>query len=242
MRIIIMLVALALTGCATYKPEQLGPSKRFAVVSVLGAETVTAGNRGGVSLSGYIKAATSDDAGFTDDSTRILAETTPKIVKALTSQGRLKVVADRTTRASAAFKAVKSDEPEYKFGIFTSKYHIAPGYKFYREPERYGELAKKMNVDGVVMVRLSYGVVESTKVNLLGLIAAGTHKGQTTIDLWVINRNGETILHDIFTGTSEKSVGFVGDAANFKVMYPYLVDSTNAALAKMTEKLEKGFD
>jgi hypothetical protein len=244
MRILTALLVLLLSGCATavYKADALTPAKRYAVVSIAAPENIQGTSQPGMgtTLSGLIKAVASKESGFSDSSAKILEETAPLVAKALAAQKRFTVLPEKVTKANAGFKAAASDEPAFKFGFLTSRLNVASGYKFFVEDEKFAELARKMKVDGVIGVRFSYRVGER-KVGVFGLLAAGTHSGITGMDIWAVDRNGQRIWTDTFSESSKDSVSFVGDAVNFVTLHPLLVQSTDAVIAAMVAKLEKGY-
>jgi hypothetical protein len=243
MRILTALLVLLLSGCATsvYKADALTPVKRYAVVSIAAAEDIEGGSPGmGVSLSGLVKAVMSKDSGFSHSSAKILEESAPRVVKALAAQKKFTVLPDKVAKANAGFKAATSDEPILKFGFLQSRYNVASGYKFFADDQKFAELARKMKVDGVIGVRLFYKAGES-KVGVGGVLAAGTHSGITRMEVWAIDGSGQRIWADTFSETSKDSVSFVGDAVNFVTLHPLLEQSTDAVIAAMVEKLNKGY-
>jgi hypothetical protein len=238
------LLVLLLSGCATsmYKAEAFTPAKRYAVVSIVAGEDIDGGSRPGMgaTLSGMLKAGLSSESGFSASSAKILEETAPRVVKALTSQNRFAVLTDKATKANAGFKAAITDEPVVKLAFLQTRYNVAPGYKFFVDEKKLGELARKMKVDGVIVVRLYYKAGES-KVGVGGILAAGTHSGITTMEVWAVDGNGQRIWTDTFSETSKDSVAFIGDAVNFVTLHPLLLQSTDAAIASMMAKLDKGY-
>jgi uncharacterized protein YceK len=236
MRILTALLVLLLSGCATsvYKADALTPAKRYAVVSIIAAERIEGGSRPGMglSLSGLVKAVGSKESGFTHSSAKILDESAPQVVKALASQNKFTVLPEKVTRANAGFKAATSDEQ--------SRYNVAPGYKFFADDQKFGELARQMKVDGVIGVRLYYSAAES-KFGIGGVFAVGKHSGITRMEVWAVDASGQRIWTDTFSETSKDSVGFVGDAVNFVTLHPLLVQSTDAVVVAMLDKLKKGY-
>lgn len=236
MRILTALLVLLLSGCATtvYKAEALTPAKRYAVVSITAAESIEGGSRPGMglTLSGLIKAVASKESGFTYSSVKILEESAPQVVKALASQDKFTVLPEKATKANAGFKAATSDE--------SSGYNVAPGYKFFADDQKFAELARKMKLDGVIGVRLHYATGES-KFGLNGMLAVGKHSGITRMEVWAVDASGQRIWADTFSETSKDSVGFVGDAVNFVTLHPLLMQSTDAVVVAMLEKLKNGY-
>lgn len=243
MRIVAVLLVVLLSGCATsvYKAEAFTPAKRYAVVSIAAGEDIDGGSPGmGTTLSGLMKAVVSSESGFSASSAKILEESAPRVVKALGTQNRFTVVPDKTTKANAAFKAAIADEPVTKVAIFQTRFNVAPGYKFFSDEQKLGELARKMKVDGVICVRLYYKAGES-KVGINGMLAAGTHSGNTRMEVWAVDSSGQRIWWDTFSESSKDSVAFIGDAVNFVTLHPLLLQSTDATLASMVAKLDKGY-
>lgn len=237
MRALAMFAVLVLAGCMTtpYKAETFSPTKRFAVVSIVTSEEIQAGSQQGASLSGLIKAAASSESGFSAKADALFQKTAPLVEKTFAGQKAIPLMPPAKVKANPAYVAAKGDEPAHKLAWMNMKLIVAPGYKYFGSEETLADIARQINVDGVIMVNVMYGVAEN-KVGTLGM-AAGTHRAMTTIMVSAIGRDGQKLWVEQFKGEAKESVGFFGDAVNFVTMQPMWVESTQAALAELTKKL-----
>lgn len=239
MRALAMFVLLMLTGCMTtpYKAESFGPGKRFAVVSIVTSEEIQGASAQGASLSGLIKAAASSESGFSAKADVLFQQTAPLVEKALAGQKAISTLPPAKVKADPAYAAAKGDEPVHKFAWMTAKLLVAPGYKYFGSEKALADMARQMNLDGVITVNLMFQVAE-TKVGTLGM-AAGTHRAVTTVMVSAVGRDGRRLWVEQFKGEAKESMGFFGDAVNFVKMQPMWLESTQAALGELAKKLGK---
>jgi hypothetical protein len=236
-RALAILAVLILSGCmsAPFKAESFGPAKRFAVVSILTTEEIQAGNPNGTSLSGLIKAASSD-SGFSAKADELFQKTAPLVEKAFAGQRAITLIPPSKLKSDPAYMATKGDEPVNKVAWMTQRMLVAPGYKYFGSEKALTDLAQRMKLDGVIVVHVMYNV-EEKKVSALGLAAAGTHRAITRLLITALTPDGKKLWMETIEGEAKDSVGFFGDAVNFVKMQPMWVESTQAALVELAKKL-----
>ncbi len=239
MRALPIFMLLMLAGCMTtpYKAESFSPAKRFAVVSIVTSEEIQAGSQHGASLSGLIKAAASSDSGFSAKADALFQQTAPLVEKTFAGQKAIPLLPPAKVKTNPAYASAKGDEPAHKFAWMTMKLLVAPGYKYFGSEQALADIARQMNLDGVITVNLMFGVAEN-KVGTLGM-AAGTHRALTTVMVSAVGRDGQRLWVEQFKGEAKESMGFFGDAVNFVKMQPMWLESTQAALGELAKKLGK---
>lgn len=240
MRLSLLALALFLGGCMTqpYKAAPGAGAKKFAVVSIIANDEIAGAPAYEMTLSGLVKAALSEDADLSQSSEQVLREALPMIEKAFAAQRLIPILSPDKVKSNAAFRNASGDEPEVGFLWMKGRFNVAPGYKFFKSKEGLVELARQMDVDGVIGVNVLYRVLEN-KVGGLGL-AAGTHRAGVTLTAYAIDREGNVVWRDSFKGKAKESIGFFGDAVNFTKMRPGWSEAMQGALAEMNRELAGG--
>lgn len=236
--VLISVAILLLSGCGTLNKQAFNGTKTFALVSVACNDTigVNGGNptRGGAtSLLGMVQSIGSD-VGFSEKAEPVFKEILPDIKMALRKNGHYKLMSEKKTLRSKAYKNMKGEDPD---GFFVDMV-VADGYKLFREKENLAQLAKDLNVDGVISVTVSLGYGFSG-LNLAGLVSAGAHSAKVMYTVEVVDADGNALWADNYEIESDESVAALGEAVNFPKLRPYLVATAKKGIKETLAKLDE---
>lgn len=201
----VLLAVIALSGCALmgmdtkggYSWGKLNEGGRYAIISVYASPDIGYGAK--VSPGANVIVSNSADR---YDSQKILNQVTPSIVQAFRNIEEISVMSSRSVKRSAAYKATAASEPE-------GPVNIASGYKLMRAQDndaRYGELAKALKVDGVLMINISFGYSDDKMIDQRSTGGSSTVKAKYgDVMIWVngYGTNGKKILWTGKVGQSE---------------------------------------
>ncbi|TAM44187.1 MAG: hypothetical protein EPN55_11450 [Gammaproteobacteria bacterium] len=242
MRLLALMAAVALSACviipSSYETQAFGKSKKFAVVSVFASPEISSGSGTGsgigFTVSGLIKAV-SDESGYHNDADKILADTSPQILKDIGSSRHYTLVPARTVLDHKAYRAAEAEDTGIPLG-FGKKWLVAPGYKFIKSEDKLGKLARELNVDAVMVVTLHYSA-GFTGAQVGGLVAGGTHSGKVMLTVYAVDRNGKVVWKDGADASSDNSIGGIGESVNFTRLHPLLIEATRNATKKLMENV-----
>ncbi len=233
--ILMLALGFLIGGCAMtrVKPEAFGHTKTYAIVSISGAPEAYASTPMGGTVSGLVKAASSD-SGYSSAADRLIKESVPILYRELKKTKTLRLAAEEKIIRSPAYASAKGSEPK----VLWQRFLLADGYKYFPEQDDLAALAKTLRVDGVIVVNLTY-TVGSSGVNLFGLLHLGTQRGVTRLDVTAIDRHGETVWRDSVSGKSDDSIGAIGESANFVKLHPLFLNATEHAAQDLVARLEQ---
>jgi hypothetical protein len=217
-----------------YESKAFGPDKSYAVVSIIADPTIRK-TQGGSSLSGMIKAA-SDESGYWSKSESIFKETTPVIVQEFQRSSSFKLVPEQWVIGDPHYQSLEPEKAKLHF----SEALVANNYKYIDGNEKLAELAKALNVDGVIVITVHYGFAP-TGANFNGLLSVGSQVAVTSMTALAVDQEGNTVWKASETAYSDKLTdqSSVGESVNFKKLHPHLVVTTRDATQKLLGELEK---
>jgi hypothetical protein len=209
-----------------------GKTKRYAVVSVVGANKITTDSQSG-GLMGGLKGI-SKDKDFSAESTPVLEAAPAVIEKELAKSKSFTLVPASQVMRHSAFSKAEGDKARSFMGM---KLVAAPGYQYFKSEKKLAKLAANMGVDGVIVVNASYSV-GFTGVTVGGLVGGGKQYGMGTIAVGAVDRNGKTVWSQAKMGKGKGS-GSIGGAADFKKMQPQFLEATKLATAELVGALDE---
>lgn len=210
----------------SYEAEAFGKSKKFAVVTVAASPEI------GVTVNGIAKTAP-PDSDYRKDTSRILRETTPLILKELERSPYYTLVSPRTVLANKAYRTTASDDPTS--AMLSSLLLTAPGYKFFGSEDRLAQLARDLKVDAVMVVSVDYAS---------GFTAAGSggvQRGRAVVSVNAVNQAGIVIWKDGGAGVSDNFIRSTNEAVNHDKLRPLLIEASRNAARKLLDKVESKF-
>jgi hypothetical protein len=209
------------------EPTAFGKGKRFAIVSIMSTNKISA-NQGQSGLFGGLKAM-SKKYSFTTDTAPVLKKAVPMIYKNMAKSGHFTLVSPRKVLTSRAYKSARGAKPKSFLG---AKMITAPGYKYFKSEAELKKLAKALNVDAVVMVSAVYGVATA----YVGPV--GKNYGSVTLSISAVDRNGKLVWRHSVAEKDKKGRRIFGiGSADFKALEPSFYAATDRAFNKEFKKL-----
>lgn len=243
------LIALSLSACspmvisgrADAEKTAFGSKKRFAVVSISAMKKFY-GEKG---LAQLFKD-TDEIAGA--NSQPLIDAVKPEIIKKLGKDKNIQLVSERKVLRSKAYKDLSEDERKIKVLFMSEDVNVAKGYKYVSSPEKMANLAKSLNVDGVIAVYMTFSVASSKGGVSIGGISLGrkTYSPTATVSVKAYDRNGSEIWDDSTTKMAEpgdsKAI-FIMDfsditSTNFEKMHPKAIEIGNKAVDVLLTRLD----
>jgi hypothetical protein len=143
---------MTITGSADVNKAAFGAKKRFAVVSIASMKDFY-GEKG---LTQMFKS-TDEIPG---------ADTQPLI----DTSGNFILVPERDVLSSEAYRKVPEDEKVMKVLFMTKDLNVARNYKYISDPQKYADLARQLDVDGVIGITTNFSLTAGKSfVNVAGL-------------------------------------------------------------------------
>jgi len=232
---------MAVTGSTDADKSAFGARKHFAVVSIASTRTIS-GEKG---ITDLFK---DDDAIKGANSQPIIDALEPKIIGALASDKHFALVPEHAVLASRAYRNIKEDERVIKVLFSSNKLNVAGHYKYISTPEKFSQLAKELNVDGVIGITMNFSVVSSTgglSINGIGL-GKKSYSSVASISAVAYDKNGKVIWKDATVKQAEpgdaKAVVLL-DAADFagtdfEKMHPSAIAMGRKAVDVLVARLD----
>jgi len=217
-----------------FDAEAFGKDKSYAVVSII-ADPQIRQTQGERSLAGMFNAF-KKDAGYTQDSSTVLTKTVPVVFKELKRAETFSLLSEKRVLSSADYQQLESDTPR----VLWVTQSVAPGYKYFSGNKKLAELARALNVDGVLVLSLQYGFAPSgTTVN--GVVSIGSRYAMTTIGVRAVDREGNTVWKTTARGISQEleDQSAVAESINFTKLEPHLVGTTRDATRNLLNDLKE---
>ncbi|NNG02740.1 MAG: hypothetical protein HKM95_01385 [Inquilinus sp.] len=228
--------AALLAGCAGLTPpfevSAFGPDKVYAVVSIYSEKEVEAGET--ETLTGMLGAIRGDGAYFYS-ADAVLRESTPLIVDEFAGVGSYRLMPPRQVLNHAAYRAFAADEqPRLQVPRL-----VADGYKYIWNPERLGQLARDLDVDGVAVVYIRYGY-KFWGTNFAGIGADGWTAPDIRMETTFIDRNGQAVWrHQVHNIMRDGPPAVAGDLADPDAMHPLFVEASVLSAQSLLGSLER---
>lgn len=240
---LLLLAATAFVGTSgflvsklTVEPTAFGEGKRYAMVTVIGTNKISADSQSG-GLMGGLKALSSKHS-FSADSAPVL-NAAPDIIEAELRKSRsfVLVPASQVMR-NATFQKLEGDKTR---GFMGMRIVPANGYKFFKSDDKIKQLARALNVDGVIVMSASYTVGFSGVTAGAGVVSAGLGKqyGMGTISVRAMDRDGKVVWSHAKEEKAKKGFTSTGGAADFEKLRPHFSEATRLATAELVAALDK---
>ena len=182
---------IALTGSATVQQDAFTKKKIFAVVTITSAKEFQ-GEKG---MSQLFKDADEIPGANTQP---IIDKLTPVIrkkfakTKYFTSMPKARIV------SSKAYKKLEEDERIHKVLFMKIPLNVASGYKYISDPQKMAQLARDLNVDGVIGVFMSFTIMTmKSGVNIAGIsLGKKEYASSAAITVMAYDREGKVLWKD----------------------------------------------
>jgi hypothetical protein len=182
---------VAITGKAKVQQDSFGAKKQFAVVTIASVKDFH-GEKG---ITQMFKK-TDDIPGA--NTQPILDQLSPKIIKTLEKSEHFKLVPESKVLASKAYKRINEDERTQKVLIKNIDLNVAKNYKYVSTPEKLAELARDLNVDGVITVVMNFSITSGKSwLSVAGLtVGKKEYSVIASISALAYDQDGELIWKD----------------------------------------------
>lgn len=217
-----------------FDANAFGKEKSYAVVSIL-ADPQIRQTQGERSLAGMFKSL-KKDSGYTEDSSAVFNKTVPLVIREFGKSKSFRLVSQRRVLSNKEYKELEGDNPR----VLWATQNVADGYKYFSGKAKLAELARALDVDGVLVLSMQYGFAPSgTTVN--GMVSIGSRYAMTTIGVRAVDRDGNTVWKTTAKGISQKleDQSGVAESVNFEKLQPHLVGSTRDATRKLLNDLQE---
>ena len=182
---------MAYTGSADVNKEAFGTKKRFAVVSISSMKDFY-GEKG---LTQIFKSTDEIPGANTQP---LIDKLAPKIVSTLDESGNFILVPQQEVLSSAAYRKVTEDEKVMKVLFMTKDVNVAHNYKYISDPQKFAELARQLDVDGVIGITMNFSLTAGKNfVSISGLsLGKKSYSVMAASSAIAYDRNGNVIWND----------------------------------------------
>lgn len=157
-----------------------------------------------------------------------------KIEKALRKHSAFKLYSPAKLKRSRAYRSLRADSKPA--GAI-----IPRGYRFVVSKDKLTSLAKKLNIDGVIVLRVNFGY--KFYGNTLGIIgAAGNTHPKIGVDIKFFNREGKMVYQTAGTKIASKGVTSKAQGADPKKLTPQLIKFAPLAVKAIVDRLDNRFN
>ena len=182
---------MAYTGSADVNKEAFGKKKHFAVVSIASIKDFY-GEKG---LTQIFKSTDEIPGANTQP---LIDKLAPKIVSTLDESGNFILVPEQDVLSSPAYRKVTEDEKVMKVLFLTKDMNVAHNYKYISDPQKYAELARQLDVDGVIGITMNFSLTAGKSfINISGLsLGKKSYSVMAASTATAYDRNGNVIWND----------------------------------------------
>jgi len=180
-----------ITGSAKVDKTAFGAKKRYAVVTIAGLKYMQ-GEKG---ISQLFKKNENIEGANTQP---LLDKLSAKILWSLDSSRNISIVPEDKVLKSSAYKKLEEDQRIMKVMFFKNEMNTAKNYKYISDPKKFAKLAKKLNVDGVIAINMSFNVTASKGgVNLMGIsLGKKSYSAVVSANVMAYDKTGKVIWKD----------------------------------------------
>jgi hypothetical protein len=186
-------------GCASItEPDEplinqkhFGTNKKFAVASIASLTTIQEPK----GMSQMFRRA---DAMPGADTQPILNKLDSRIIRILGSSKQFTLLPESKLLTSKAYKSISEDERVTEELVMSDKINVAKHYKYVSDPQTYAQLAKDLELDGVIGITMHFAISSSQNVtSRMGLsLANQNYSVKASISVIAYNKFGEVIWKD----------------------------------------------
>jgi hypothetical protein len=183
--------AMAVTGSAKVQQESFGEKKKFAVVTIASTKEFS-GEKG---LFRVFKKSENIKGINTQP---VLDQLMPVIRAKFAQTGYYTSVPMKTIVTSKAYLNLEEDERVQKVAIFSQEMNVATGYKYFSDHQKLAQLARDLNVDGVIFIHLNFTVAAAKSSVYVGPVSLGKKEYSTiaAVAVTAYDREGGVLWKD----------------------------------------------
>ncbi len=232
---------MVVTGGADVEKTAFGPKKRFAVVSIAAMKTFH-GEKG---ITQLFKS-TDEIPGA--NSQPLLDAVKPKVIKSLTADRNMVLLPEKKVLSSKAYKKMQEDPRVMKVMFMSEEINVAKNYKYLSEPAKYAQLARALNVDGVIGIHMGFSITSSKGGFSINGLSFGrkSYSPMATITAVAYDRQGKEIWKDSTVKMAEpgdKKAIFLIDlsdatSTDFTKLHPKAIEIGGQAVKVLLARLD----
>jgi len=236
---------LAITGKAKTQEDCFGAKKKFAVVTIASVKELH-GEKGIT----QICKKTDDIPGA--DTQPILDQLKPEIIKTLQKTEHFKLVPESTVLKNKAYKGTEEDERKQRILVMNVDLNVAKGYKYFSKPEKLAQMAKDLNVDGVITILMNFSISSGKSwLSVAGLtVGKKEYSVVASISALAYDQEGKLIWNDTAIKQAEpgdkKAIVLLDltdlTKTNFEKLHPSAITiggkAVNVLLARLNDSVE----
>ncbi len=227
---------MGLSGCAGVTPpfekQAFGSEKVYAVVSIYADKDIEK-EGDSETLVGTYKAITGK-AAYYHSAEEALNASAPRIRRELASSSHYRLVPERRVLSDAAYRRV---EPDVQAKL-AEKRHLVSGYKYIWDPQKLGQLARDLRVDGVITVHVQYGY-KFWGTNYAKVTAKGKTSPVIRMTARFYDENGQPVWNYSTKKYLVEGVPSMGDAADMKQLQPLMVKASGLTAQAIVAGLDR---
>jgi hypothetical protein len=192
-------IGLLASGCASINDadtphvnqKSFGSNKIFAVVSIASLKTIQEAK----GMSQMFKSA---DAIPGANTRAIINKLNPKVIRTLGSSKHFTLLPENKVLASKTYKNFAEDEKITAELFMSDKINVANKYKYVSDEQSYSQLAKDLDVDGVIGISMHFAIAASPRsVSRMGLsLGKQYYSVITSVSVIAYNSSMEVIWKD----------------------------------------------
>ena len=203
---LLLTVVVALSGCtmaytgeAEVEKQSFTKQKSYALITI-------ASNKEFSGEQGFFQMFKDNDEIVGINTQPVIDELVPSIRAKLAQTGYFTSVPMKTIVNHNAYKTLGEDERSIKVAFIKKDLNVAKGYKYFSGKEKLAELAKELNVDGVICVKMFFSVNAAKSAfgaassSLLGGIpltfGSKKYSSAATISVTAYDAEGDQIWED----------------------------------------------
>ncbi len=212
-----------------------GKTKSYAIVTIAAFPYIlNVGNDAGT-IAGILKS-TSKKYAYLKSSKTIFHDTYLSVLNAFAKSNNFRLIPPAEAIETEIYKNTEGDKPV----LGVSKLILAPGYKHYKDKNKLAKLAKKLNVDGVIVIYLNYAY-RFSGVGISRIVSVRAHYAVAGIRVIAVNQKAQIVWKDEVTVNSDKlgNRHTIGEPVDMKQLESVLPTTTTRATSAILKKLTK---
>ena len=180
-----------ITGAADVNKAAFEGKKRYAVVTIAAHKNFS-GER---AITDLFK---NPDNVAGANTQPILDKLAPRVLHTMGRSSHFSLLPEQRVLAHRGYRAVDEDPRAVGFAFLTSDLNVAPGYRYFSEPQKYARLAQDLGGDGVIAVQVHFSVsAASGGLNIRGFaLGAKGYSASATATAMAYNQKGEVVWKD----------------------------------------------
>lgn len=232
---------MVITGSADVEKSAFGSQKRFAVVSIAARKTISAEK-------GFTQMFKDTDEIPGADTQPLINALKSKIIKDIAKDKNIALLAENKVLRSKAYKRAQEDERKMKVLFMSDTMNVAPGYKYIATPEKYAQLARELNVDGVIGITMGFSITSGKGGFSINGLSFGSksYSPVASISAVAYDKQGQVIWKDSTMKQAEpgdKKAIFLLDfsdmtSTNYLKMHPKAIEIGGKAIEVLLARLD----